>query len=338
MLRTLSKSILVHPFDASARGWVGIDFGSTSIKIVQLRRRFRRIECLMDTWIETPPLEDGNPLELVNVGVSRQPVAFVTSMQWMDLDFGIDTASDLEGLSLTNDSTRGTAYLVPTIKGSGSVKPRKLQIAPGLANWLSDQALQLDCDPRVIDAPPWSLTRAMLLHDPALKNSTSAILDWSASDPLLVVQQGGAPQFTRRLEGGGLQQLTSKIQERLDLPLPCVLHYLARFSTNSPLDTESIAEGKRQLDWALSLLVPGIQLLVEQLTKSFNYLQWQCKELVPRTLLICGGGATLPILVEALSQCLNIPLQVWELRTADGYRLGPASAQAAAMSALEWMR
>lgn len=338
MLRILSKSILVHPFDASARGWVGIDFGSTAIKIVQLRGRFRRIECLLDTWIETPPLENGNPLELVNAGVSRQPVAFVTSMQWMDLDFGMDIPGDPDALSLTNDPTQGTAYLVPTIKGSGSVKPRKLQIAPGLANWLSDQALQLDCDPRIIDAPPWTLTRAMLLHDPALKNSTSAILDWSASDPLLVVQQGGAPQFTRRLEGGGLQQLTSKIQERLDLPLHCIMHYLTRFSTNSPLNTESVAEGKRQLDWALSLLVPGIQVLVEQLMKSMNYLQWQCKELVPKTLLICGGGATLPILVEALSRHLNIPVQVWEMRTADGHRLGPASAQAAAMSALEWMK
>jgi Tfp pilus assembly PilM family ATPase len=227
---------------------------------------------------------------------------------------------------------------MPTIKGSGSVKPRKLQIAPGLADWLSEQALQLDCDPRIIDAPPWALTRAMLLHDPALKNSTSAILDWSASDPLLVVQQGGAPQFTRRLEGAGLNQLTSKIQERLDLPLHCIMYYLSRFSSNSPLNADSIAEGKRQLDWALSLLVPGIQIIVEQLTKSFNYLQWQCKELVPKNLLLCGGGATLPILVEALSRHLNIPVQIWELQTADGHRLGPASAQAAAMSALEWMR
>ncbi|MEY4568396.1 MAG: hypothetical protein RLY14_3366, partial [Planctomycetota bacterium] len=158
MLQTLSKSILIHPFDASARGWVGIDFGSTSIKIVQLRNRFRRIECLLDTWIETPPLENGNPLELANAGVSRQPVAFVTSMQWIDLDFGMDTTSDLDSHSLTNHSSPGTAYLMPTIKGSGSVKPRKLQIAPGLADWLSEQALQLDCDPRIIDAPPWALT------------------------------------------------------------------------------------------------------------------------------------------------------------------------------------
>lgn len=292
----------------------------------------------MDTWIETPPLENGNPLELVNAGVSRQPVAFVTSMQWMDLDFGVNTSSDPDILSLTNDPDQGTAYLVPTVKGSGSVRPRKLRIAPGLAGWLSDQAMQLDCDPRIIDAPPWSLTRAMLLHNPALKNSASAILDWSASDPLLVVQQDGTPQFTRRLDGGGLELLTSKIQQRLDLPFHCVMHYLNRFSAISPLNSEGVAEGKRQLDWARSLLVPGIQTLVEQLTKSFNYLHWQCKELVPSTLLICGGGATLPILVETLSQHLDIPVQTWEMQTADGQRLGPASAQAAAMSALEWMK
>jgi hypothetical protein len=44
-----------------------------------------------------------------------------------------------------------------------------------------------------------------------------------------------------------------------------------------------------------------------------------------------------PCFVEQLQSHLEIELIPWNLQTIDGYILGPTSAQAAALSATEWM-
>jgi hypothetical protein len=85
------------------------------------------------------------------------------------------------------------------------------------------------------------------------------------------------------------------------------------------------------------LITPTIQQLADELNRSFTYLRWQCRELLPKSLIISGGVASIPMFMKELQLALDIPIHTWTLPTCDGHKLGPISAQAAALSALEWM-
>lgn len=336
MLGFLNHTILRTSLGASSTGWLGIDFGSTAIKTVQLRKRRNQLECLQDAWIETPPLDDNCVLPFRAVDDTLPPASIVTSNRWIEMEFEpksspIATAGLQENLQ--RQWSAGVAYLVPDADFQQAIQPKRLQVAPGLTHWLGHQLLQAGIEPRMIDSPPWSLSRALtLLHGPK-GPVTSAMLDWSASTPMLVVQHKGLPQFTRVLENGGLLQITEAIRERLKLSFTETIHYLKRMEQPAVPAPAS----KRHNDWTASLIAPHLRQLSEEINRSLHFLKWQCPKLLPTTLYLCGGGASLPCLVEPLQSQLEIELRPWSLDTVDGHTLGPTSAQAAALSATEWL-
>lgn len=316
-------------------GWLGIDFGSTSIKIVQLRKKRKDLECILDTWFETPALENSSQLLLQTVEDDFPPAAVVTSNRWIEIDYDPQNSESL-GEQFQENSSRlwasGVAYLIPDPSFRRTIQPKRIRIAPGLTSWLGNQLLQAGIEPRLIDSPPWTLSRALtLIHDESGPD-TKAILDWSASNPMLVVQYKGMPQFSRVLDVGGSLQITTSLSERLNLSYAETLHYLKRIETTKPLSSQ----GKRQNDSATALLAPHIRQLAEELSRSLHFLKLQCPSLLPNTLYLCGAAAAVPCLVEQLQAQLDIRLQTWSLPTIDGHTLGPASAQAAALSAMEW--
>lgn len=340
MLNIIEKMLCCSTLKGYSTGWIGIDFGSTAIKIVQIRRRRNQFECLQDTWIETPTLDEKCNLPLDTVEDSLPPAALVTSMRWIELEFepsNLSTAGTAQE-NLHRQWASGIAYLIPTTASQQHIQTKRLKIAPGLAHWLGHQLITSGLEPRVIDAPPWTLSRAITLVEGKTSSRATAILDWSADAPLLVVQYDGLPQFTRVLQTGGLSQLTEKIQARLNLSLPATMHYLRRVSTTP--DAAAVAvdpNGKRQIDWTQALLAPIVCQLAEEIARSLHFLKWQCQDLLPHKLYLSGGAATIPFLVEELKEHLEIPVEPWRMTTVDGHELGPASAQAAALSALEWL-
>src|SRR5690606_41221754 len=48
---------------------------------------------------------------------------------------------------------------VPDTEFQQAIQPKRLQIAPGLTHWLGTQLLQVGLEPRIIDTPPWTLSR-----------------------------------------------------------------------------------------------------------------------------------------------------------------------------------
>lgn len=335
MLDFLNQTFLRNSFGSSSTGWLGIDFGSTAIKVVQLRKRRQQFECLQDTWLETPQLDDQCELPFRAVDDTLPPAGIVVSNRWIEIEFEPKTsaiATTAVQENLQKHWTSGVAYLVADSEFQQAIQPKRLQVAPGLTHWIGNQLLQAGIEPRVIDSPPWTLARALTLLHGTKEPSTSAILDWSASTPMLVVQRNGLPQFTRVLEIGGLLQITEKISERLKLSFAETIHYLKRIDKpNNP----SVSH-KRQNDWTTSLVAPQIRQLAEEISRSLHFLKWQCPALLPTELYLSGGGASLPCLVDQLQNQLDIELRPWSLRTIDGYTLGPTSAQAAALSAMEW--
>lgn len=336
MLDLLSQTFQQKGLGASATGWLGIDFGSTAIKVVRLRKRRQHLECLQDVWIETPTLDEHCVLPLRAVDDSFPPAGVVTSNRWIEVEFEpkhspIATAENPETLDRYWSS--GIAYLAAEPEYRQAIQDKRLQVAPGLTQWIGHQLLQAGIEPRVIDSPPWTLARALTLIHGKKASGASAILDWSATTPMLVIQRNGLPQFTRLLEIGGLLQMTESISARLSLNFAETIHYLKRIDKPQ----QPAAAQQRQNDWTSALLAPQIRQLAEEITRSLHFLKWQCPGLLPTELYLCGGGATLPVVVEQLQSQLDIELRIWNLPTIDGPTLGPASAQAAALSAMEWL-
>lgn len=334
-MSTVSPFSLPKRSHANSNGWLGIDFGSAAIKVVQLRRRRGQLECLQDVWLEPPNFQEEPDLPFGTASDNFSPTAIVTSMSWVEME--VDTSWDVSGSSptplLSSNSQDCSAVLAPTVASQQPLQPRRVSIVPELAHWLGSQFLQSGYEPKLIDAPPWTLSRALTLFDDSYFEETGAILDWSATSPLLVIQHRGLPQFARTINCGGLAQLTETLRQRLNLDLSATTHYLHRLNA----EVSQTATGKRQADWTKSLITPLIQQLADELNRSMNYLRWQCRELLPKSLIVSGGAASIPMLVEELQLALDIPIQVWRLPSCDGYELGPIAAQAAALSALEWL-
>jgi|GEM_PF-2193445 len=340
MFDLLKGSLFPARLSGYTTGWLGIDFGSATLKFVQLRKRRHQYECLQDTWIETPPLDNDTKLPLLAIKNNPPPAAIAISNRWIDIEYepkmpaGSQTAS---WESMREHWLSGCALLIPDPEFQAAIQPKKLQAHPGLLSWLGDQVIRAGVEPRVIDATPWTLSRALTLLDKNEEQSVSAILDWSANYPMLVIQHKGLPQFCRSLETGGLIKIVEGVSERLQLPSAETIYYLKHLENSHKTSDANSTVGKRQYDWTSSLLTPPISHLAEDISKSLHFLKLQCPKLLPNKLFLCGGGATLPCLVELLQSQLDIPIVPWSLPTIDGHTLGPASAQAAALSALGWM-
>lgn len=340
MFDLLKGSLFPSRLGGYTTGWLGIDFGSTTLKFVQLRKRRHQFECLQDTWIETPPLENDTQLPLRAVKDNPPAAAIAISNRWIEIEYepkvpaGSQPASPQSG---REHWSSGCALLIPDPEFQEAIQPKKLQVHPALLSWLGDQVIRAGIEPRVIDATPWTLSRALTLLDRNEEQSASAILDWSANSPMLVIQRKGVPQFCRSLEAGGLIKIVEGVSERLQLPSAETIYYLKYLENSHKTSDTNMASGKRQYDWTSTLLTPPISHLAEEITRSLHFLKIQCPKLLPTKLFLCGGGATLPCLVEPLQSLLDIPVVPWSLPTIDGHTLGPASAQAAALSALGWM-
>jgi len=340
MFDLLKGSLFPSRLSGYATGWLGIDFGSTTLKFVQLRKRRNQFECLQDTWIETPSLDNDTKLPLRAIKETPPPAAIVITNRWIEIEYEPKIPADSQSASrasMQEYGSSGCALLIPDPEFQAAIQPKKLQAHPGMLSWLGDQIIRAGIEPRVIDATPWTLARALTLLDRNEEQSVSAILDWSANSPMLVIQRKGLPQFCRSLETGGLIKIVEGVSERLQLPSAETIYYLKHLENSHKTSETNATSGKRQYDWTSSLLTPPISHLAEDISKSLHFLKIQCPKLLPTKLFLCGGGATLPCLVEQLQSQIDIPIVPWSLPTIDGHTLGPASAQAAALSALGWM-
>ena len=348
----------------STRGWIGIDIGSRAIKVAQVERaqgEMRIVESLVleddarSVLDEQNRLADWAPLALEALlrsathasGKAAACAISVSATESRTLEIPLASeaemhemiAQELEVVEDGESSLPGREFDYWVIDDPGRSDSSELALVgaismpSALAESVGRSVLRCGLRCEVLDAAPWSLSRAIgLTASPS--EQPSAVLDWGASTAMLTVVRHGQPVFTRSLRDCPFRRVSQAIQNGLGAtPDECcelLNNYGVAVGGPDDGDVERVVS---------ELISDAIQALVEEVNKTLSYLKGQRGAIAPEKLWLAGGGATVRNLDALLSARLGLATASWEMPRADeAARAAPTAlfAQAAALSALKW--
>ncbi len=316
-------------------GWIGIDIGTSTVKLAQLSRKKNvlRLSGLAiisrrSAW-PTANLSDQNPLSSADeicAAVSLRP-GFCGKRAAATLPMALCNTHSFDqpvGQSPEEDrivraaiemaTQRSTEHLEFDVwdaeaeEGKTPKQANVLTVARSWTDQVVEDVTQLGWSCQTIDGLPLALARAATMlspHDPA---EPTAVLDWGYGKATLCVVMEGRPVYVRSLKKCGLHQLLSKLSEALEVTpeeAQSLLqeHGIASTNNAQPTPTSELIE---------EIIAKPISRLVKEYQRTISHLQCQRRALLPKRLTLFGGGATINGLAAHLSQRLETPVQVWQ--------------------------
>jgi type IV pilus assembly protein PilM len=356
-------SKLCQPWLKCRRGWIGIDIGTAATKLAQLERVGNRIQ-LVGSWI----IEDygGQPLtreSLASAGMlpfqsqlsearamfrgrraaATLPLA-MTDVRVLELPAGSDdelrNMMHEELLTEMNERADLCFDYLPTQPadsaegdmGTYSVFATPASIAACSAHSL--RAAGVECE--VLDSLPCALARAAHLCEPEASQTPLAALDFGYSSAMLVVARGGQLLFTRQLRNCGLSMLLKPLQDGLRLSAAEARQLLAHHSNTAASNSSPLAAIAKS---AQGMIAEPLAQVVAEVKRTLDFIDLQFRSIVPKKLIVLGGGAVVPALPAAIAEETGVPTRLWALPSSGDQ---PARADealfgvAAALSSLAW--
>jgi cell division protein FtsA len=155
---------------------------------------------------------------------------------------------------------------------------------------LEKTAQELDLDLIAVAAEPFAVSRSIIGTD-ASSNLTAILIDIGGGTTDIAVVDDGGVQGTRMFGIGG-RSFTKAIANELDMDF--VMAEKLKLHLNSPNQSAHVrAHALKALAKTTDVWISGVELALTEF-KSLDHL--------PNRILLCGGGASLVPLVEALNQ------------------------------------
>ena len=302
---------------------VGLDIGTSAVRAAELDLTGRRPVLTAFSQVGLPPktildgeVQDASSLadaigrlwenggfstNAVVVGIAGlRVITRELDLPWVpddEVDSAVRFQSE-EVIPFTPDKTLLSAQvLADTTAGDGS-KARRVLVAAAhhdLVDGVVTAVERAGLHVTGVDLISSALVRALV--DPSqLSDEPEAIVSVGAGLTVMVIHQGGRPQFVRTVGTGG-NAATEAIGQALDLPLA---------------DAEGI---KRRLDGSTAQLkaaqratIPVVDGLVSEIRNSIQYFTSMPGRQPPARVLVTGGGARLHGLMEELQGQVLMPV------------------------------
>ncbi len=163
--------------------------------------------------------------------------------------------------------------------------------------------------PLSIDIQPFALIRAMGLDSKA--SASIGILDIGAGTTDLTIIKDGIPRFTRIIPLAG-QRLTENISRSLGASFTEAEELKKTLSdAYFELSSEALADPEEFKKYKVNMaLQEGLQELVLELRRSFDYYQLQQKNEEVSQLIVAGGGSHIANLIPHLNQELGLAVNL----------------------------
>jgi Tfp pilus assembly PilM family ATPase len=353
---------MFQPWIKSRRGWIGIDIGTVATKLAQVERVGDSLQLTAHWIIDSyggspltkdrlqchgclpfqPQLREARSMFRGRRAAATLPLS-MTALRSLELPAGSD--DELRNMiheELLADSTDGAELCFDYLPaqaadssegdmGAFSVFAAEADVAMSAANSLCRAGL--DCE--VLDSLPCALARATQLCEPAESEKPLAALDFGYSSALLVVAKGGQLLFARQLRGCGLQMLLKPLQDGLKLSAAEVQQLLGRYANPSAAESSPLVALAKT---AHTMIAEPLAQVVAEVKRTLDFLDLQFRSIVPKKLILLGGGAMVPALPTALADETQLPTRLWSLPSAmnepqpDEAFFGVA----AALSSLAW--
>jgi Tfp pilus assembly PilM family ATPase len=332
---TAPRQLALRIRDSSA-GWLGIDIGSSTIKIAQVGRSRSGWSLRLAHIIPSPGgrvidraaisggiLDDWLDGQVCGLFRRRSSdAACVLSMAVMGMhtlefppgsphetaqmiSMELDAAGEPTPREFDSFECRG---LTATEAG---LTPRTVLSLPNSIGEVIADSLQrhkLQC--QTIDSLPCAHARAVSLLEPHCGDATSAVLDWGAAAPTFTLVRNGSPVYCRPLRDCGLKTVLSRA---------AAPHGLSESELQELLSAHARVEGakasgiSRTLSVLREISTAAARSLCEELARTLTYLRRQAASLTPDTIWLMGGGALLPDIAPQLTTLLDRPVRLWQL-------------------------
>ena len=154
---------------------------------------------------------------------------------------------------------------------------------------LERTAAELDLDLMAVAAEPFAVSRSVIGTD-AASNFTAILIDVGGGTTDIAVVDDGGVQGTRMFGIGG-RAFTKSIATELDLEFAEAEKVKLDLGRN--LESSAKAKALKAVDRTLAVWIDGVELALSEFTNVDH---------LPHRILLCGGGASLAPLVNALKE------------------------------------
>ena len=295
------------------RGLVGLDIGSTSVKLVELSGTPRSFELENIAVVAVPDeasadayaraaslVLEGKEL-LTNraaTSVSGKKVA-VRGMRFPVLaEAELDGAIRYEGSQVIAFEL-SDAYIDHCVVNSGSSDSNLMDVLFVAARREEVDAKtavmeQVGLEPRVVGVDALVLLEALMQRE-GLPETVGVISVGAARTSIGIAREGTVP-FVRDVDIAG-NSYTRAVADVLGVPL-------------EEAEKVKIMEPERDISVARAM-ESVTRLLVGELSRSLVYYHTRGKDVHVDALYLCGGGAGLPGLDQAIHEAVGIPVERW---------------------------
>lgn len=336
-------------FDGPTRGWIGIDLGTSAVKLAQVGRVGPRWRLVHARVVRRDPGNGraGLPEEILGwwedtcrnrqnrAGFAGRRAACVlpasaTDLRPVQLPDGSEPerramiAGELESVFSAAASRRTFDFWecqAPAGEEESKLENvNVLSVAEDEAVLVAEALGRAGLRCLAIDGLPLALARAVGMVQPAEPHAPVAAVDWGHTSATFSVISANRPVFTRHLRDCGFGALVSATSEGLGLPAEDAEPLLGMHGLPDPARPGGDrADAVREIQEVLAdVTSQALGSMVLQLNKTLAYPELHRCRLVPRKIWLFGGGATVRNMAAVLSARVGLPFEAWRLPGSDG--------------------
>ncbi|NUN15308.1 MAG: type IV pilus assembly protein PilM [Myxococcales bacterium] len=311
---------------ASGKNAIGLDIGSSSIKIIQLKETSRGVHLLNFDMAILPPeaVVDGAIMNFTAVVEKVRELIAVNRIR------NKDTALVISGHNVIvkkinlpemtreelNESIQWEAeqYIPFDIKdvevdveilnpraGQGQMEVLLVAAKKDIINDYESVAREAGLRPVVMDVGCFTIQNAFELNYGFPSNEVIALINVGAAVININIVANGVSAFTRDINMGG-QMLTEEIQKQLNVSYEEAEHY--KTGGEGTISSSSIYREVQKLAERVS------ETLVTEIQRSIDFFAATTINLDISKVYLSGGSAQIPALIRSLERRLAVPVEL----------------------------
>ena len=346
-----------------SNGWIGVDIGTRTVKLAQVvcdQQGFRILDAAIVPrrvpWspetisTQRPVSTQAEILTARSIASNTKGVAAaccattaLCSMTSIVVDretLEPDPEELAQTLSLPDNTQAIVDYCLASSPPRNQHDAIVFAISEPWSEQLAGDVQEAGFQCHAIDAVPLALARSTIIDSSTPRNRCVAVIDLGYSTTTFVVARDGEPCFVRSMDRCRLLGFEEILINDLRIDRGQAERLLVQIgfgsATDNPKSTLPLAASGSGLKEILS---PPLADLIEEIKRTFVYLQTHQATRVPNEIKLVGGGACVPGIEELLSDSLGIPVHTWQPSYANenvSAKNLPLLAPAIAVSMLPW--
>lgn len=351
-------------FTSNKTGWIGVDVGTSTVKVVQLVRKNDRLQIAAkaivprrEPWsttalTDTAPLSSTEQLQAATsfMGEFRgRKTAAALSMTLcgthrLEKAIGTGPGQEVALRQAIELETQSSAANLQFGCWSASKEPASssstnvLTIQRSWTDQLCDDIAQMGWSCQLIDGLPLAWARAVALVHPNSAGTPLAVLDLGFQQTTLCTVIDGQPTYVRSLKGCCFERLLNSISAELNVTFEEAQRLLQQHGIEATRGENLSDTGEILQEIAEDYL----ENLIQETNRTLGHLKAQRQPFVPKQIYLFGGGATVKGMSAYLAPAFQTNVATWQFdselagQTADDTTPSCLLGPAIALSALAW--